>query len=187
MMPLPDRLRLPAFGQSRDVVHVSMVPRERVCLVTLADNDDARAHFEECREADGEANHTYGGRGDCFFRSIITYPELRGVSGVARVYVAWRNRILWWHQSDAVRPLELDDLRSMHPALAARMKPGDAYMWVFSEPNPEPAPRLIPDGEALRFGLRLMPPPGTARHIYLGRRGEQDVFASGEGESVHWF
>ena len=100
------------------------IKSELVCMITMPDAYDVPSHLAQCRDADEVANYVHRGRGDVIWRSLITYPELLHVSGVTRVYIAWRGQLRAWHRADIVRRLRLDDLQGMHPSLAARMHRG---------------------------------------------------------------
>ena len=146
--------------------------RERVCLIMMPDAYDVEYHLLECGVADDAANHANRGRGDVTWHSIITYPQLRGVEGVTRVYIAWRGRMRAWQQADKVRKLERADLSGMDPSLANRMVVGAPYMWANSLPTILPAKEIPPIVRPvpLRFGwltrtVRLM----EISFVYPGR------------------
>jgi hypothetical protein len=132
---------------------------ERVGLVTFDERLDAVDHLRQCEAADLVAADNAAGRmGDgVFLRTLMTYPELRGVTGITRVYIAWKNRIRWWHQVNGVLQLEMNDLRSMDPRLATRMQLGAEYLWVFAKPEqiyPDLQRFSIPfQDTAFRYGL----------------------------------
>lgn len=128
--------------------------RERVCLITLPDEYDLDYHLKESATADAVANYANRGRGEVTWHSISTYPELRGVAEVTRVYIAWRGRVRAWHFANKQRKLTIADLASMNPVLAGRMRVGDLYMWVATRPTILPANEIPPQVRPvpLRYG-----------------------------------
>lgn len=71
-------------------------------------------------------------------REVVTYPLLRQVADLAWVYLAWRGRIVARQAGAGTGILEATHLRGMHPLLAAAMRPGARYTWVYATPEYTP-------------------------------------------------
>lgn len=135
-----------------------------ICAITLPD-DTPLAHWVGALVAlDAEATQAMQGRyavpgGE--ERAEITYPELRGISGVNWVYIVWRSLVRMRHRATSVAVLTDADIAEMG-AGAARMTPGARYQWVFARPQllrtPFGGPPFSPCFGTIRFHDDPEPP-----------------------------
>lgn len=144
-------------GAAEEAMRTFKPPTRRTCaLVVLPDYLDCAWWQTVCAEADDRANLAVKGKSvmsGLGMRSLITYPELRGCLAVKRVYVAWRGYVRFWHRGADHAPMTTDYLSKMDPTWAARMRVGDAYLWVASQPVPVPELWPAPPVPSFRYGL----------------------------------
>lgn len=147
-------LLIPSYGESERAQPSPSQPLA-VALITLPSNADLPSWLQQCAVYDEQINQVNEGWSsdpDSHLVTLITYPALRGVRGVAFVYVSWRDHIICRHQTADVVPLQLQDLRAMDAVMAAGMKVGEPYLWVEATYQRTPGWLAPTPAMPLRFG-----------------------------------